>query len=251
MVKPKLKWRESYGLIFDASLKNDFSIEYLTYSIEHQVYYIEHQIYISRITKNSIFENSKTDGNRWFRPSLNLSKMKYLLPLLLLISFQCFAAEINKDSLYLVENYTKTEVQIPMRDGMKLFAVVYSPKDQSVKYPILYNRTPYSVAPYGDEMGFSFRRGLFPQLLREGYIFVYQDVRGRFMSEGDFQHMTPHIVNKTNNSQVDESSDAYDTIEWLIHNLKNNNGKVGMWGISYPGYYTSCAAIDAHPSLLI
>lgn len=175
--------------------------------------------------------------------------MKYFLFLLLLISFRGFTNNVNQDSLYLLENYTKTEVQIPMRDGVKLFAVVYSPKDQSVQYPILYNRTPYNVAPYGAEMGFSFRRGLCAQFMREGYIFVFQDVRGRFMSEGTFRHMTPHIDNKTTNAQVDESSDAYDTIDWLIHHLKNNNGRVGMWGISYPGYYTSCAAIDAHPAL--
>jgi putative CocE/NonD family hydrolase len=98
-------------------------------------------------------------------------------------------------------------------------------------------------------MDFSFRRGLFPGFLREGYIFVFQDVRGRFMSEGVFRHMPPFIDHKTSNTQVDEGSDAYDTIDWLIKNLKNHNGRVGMWGISYPGYYASCAAINAHPAL--
>jgi uncharacterized protein len=176
--------------------------------------------------------------------------MRYyiLTAFLVLISLNSIAG-INEDSLYLAEHYTKAEYQIPMRDGIKLYTIVYSPKDQSTKYPILYNRTPYNVAPYGEDMNFNFRRGLQPAFLREGYIFVYQDVRGRFMSEGTFVHMTPFIANKISNKDVDESSDAYDTMEWLIKNLKNNNGRIGMWGISYPGFYTSCAAIDAHPAL--
>lgn len=175
--------------------------------------------------------------------------MKILLILSLFICIQSFAIDLNGDSLYLVENYTKTEVQITMRDGVKLFTIIYSPKDETKKYPILLNRTPYSIAPYDTVMGFQFRRGLFPQFLREGFIFVFQDVRGRFMSEGKFQHMTPFIANKKSNYDVDESSDAYDTMEWLNNNIKNSNGRVGMWGISYPGFYTSCAAINAHPTL--
>jgi len=174
----------------------------------------------------------------------------YLSLILLLFSTKLFAASaINEDSLYLIQHYNKAEYQIPMRDGVKLFTIVYTPKDETKKYPVLFNRTPYNVAPYGNEMGFSFRRGLFPAFLREGYIFVFQDVRGRFMSEGNFKHMTPFIDNKKSKTDVDEGSDAYDTIDWLIKNLKNNNGKVGMWGISYPGYYASCAAINAHPAL--
>jgi putative CocE/NonD family hydrolase len=175
-------------------------------------------------------------------------KYVYILILFLITGFNLHATD--PDSLYLAQNYTKSEYEIPMRDGAKLFTVVYSPKDQSVSYPVLLNRTPYGVPPYGDEMGFSFRRGLFPQFLREGFIFVFQDVRGRFMSDGAFRHMTPFIENKTKKTDVDESSDAWDTIDWLIKNIKNNNGKVGMWGISYPGYYSSCAAINAHPALV-
>jgi uncharacterized protein len=174
--------------------------------------------------------------------------MKYLsLLTLLIINIPAFS--IDEDSLYLAMHYTKAEYQIPMRDGVKLYTIVYSPKDNTVTYPILINRTPYNIAPYGDAVGISFRRGLFPQFLREGYIFVFQDVRGRFMSEGTFRHMTPFIDNKKTNTGVDESSDAYDTIDWLIKNLKNHNNRVGMWGISYPGFYTSCAAINAHPAL--
>jgi putative CocE/NonD family hydrolase len=176
--------------------------------------------------------------------------MKSACFFLLLISSNIFAAgKINEDSLYLVQHYTKAEYQIPMRDGIKLFTIVYTPIDTLQKYPILFNRTPYNVAPYGNETGFVFRRGLSPVYLREGFIFVFQDVRGRFMSEGVFRHVPPFIDDKKTNQQVDEGSDAYDTIDWLIRNLKNHNGRVGMWGISYPGYYSSCAAINAHPAL--
>jgi uncharacterized protein len=170
-----------------------------------------------------------------------------LLILLLLSFLKAFGN--NEDSIYLVQHYTKAEYQIPMRDGVKLFTTVYSPVDKTVKYPILLNRTPYNVEPYGRDMGFSFRRGLSPAFLREGFIFVYQDVRGRFMSEGKYQHMTPYIENKKTKQDVDENSDAYDTMDWLIKNLDNHNGRIGMWGISYPGFYTAYASIDAHPAL--
>ena len=176
--------------------------------------------------------------------------MKYFITLLFLILTATFSVEaINEDSLYLVQHYTKAEYQIPMRDGVKLFTVVYTPRDNTQKYPIMFNRSPYSVMPYGTDMDFSFRRGLFPGFLREGYIFVFQDVRGRFMSEGNFRHMPPFIDRKKSKEDVDEGSDAYDSMDWLIKNLKNHNGRVGMWGISYPGYYASCAAINAHPAL--
>jgi uncharacterized protein len=175
-------------------------------------------------------------------------KQTFLLGILAFLPFLTTASP-DEDSIYLVLHYTKAEYQIPMRDGIKLYTIVYSPRDKSQKYPILLNRTPYNIAPYGKEMKFSFRRGLFPGYLREGFIFVFQDVRGRFMSEGVFQHMTPFIENKTSKTEVDESSDAYDTMDWLIKNLDNNNGRVGIWGISYPGYYASCAAINAHPAL--
>ncbi|MGD1043697.1 MAG: CocE/NonD family hydrolase [Bacteroidota bacterium] len=136
-----------------------------------------------------------------------------------------------------------------MRDGVMLSTIIYSPKDTSNKYPLLLFRTPYNIAPYGTDMGFSPRRGLSAAFIREGYIFVLQDVRGRFMSEGIFRHMTPFIDDKKTDDDIDESSDAYDTIEWLIKNLKNHNNRAGMWGISYPGFYTSYAAINAHPAL--
>ncbi len=143
--------------------------------------------------------------------------------------------------------YTKTEQQITMRDGVKLFTAIYVPKDTSRKYAIMLERTPYTVAPYGPN---AYKTTLGPSLLfqNEGYIFVYQDVRGRWMSEGEFEDVRPYIPNKTG-KQIDETSDTYDTVDWLITNIPNNNGRVGVWGISYPGFYTSMAGIDSHPAV--
>lgn len=147
---------------------------------------------------------------------------------------------------YIVDNYTKREVMIPMRDGIKLFTSIYEPKSTSERYPILLNRTPYTVAPYGSTMKPSL--GPDPLFAKEGYIFVYQDVRGKTMSEGEFVDVRPDIAN-TDNTKIDESTDTYDTIDWLIKNVANNNGRVGIYGISYPGFYTSAGSIDSHPAL--
>ncbi len=143
-------------------------------------------------------------------------------------------------------SYVKQETYITMRDGVRLFTSIYTPKDQSQRYPFMMMRTPYSVRPYGA----AHRNAVGPsnEFARSGYIFVYQDVRGRYMSEGDFKWMTPYIPNKSSN-QVDETTDTYDTIEWLIKNVPNNNGRVGQWGISFPGFYTAAGMIDAHPAL--
>ena len=148
------------------------------------------------------------------------------------------------------ENYTKTEYDIPVRDGVKLHTIVYVPKDASASntYPFLMQRTCYSVAPYG-EGKFPGQLGPNKFLMKDKYIFVYQDVRGRYMSEGPWTNMTPQIANKTKPTQVDESSDTYDTIEWLVKNIANNNGRVGQWGISYPGFYTVAGALSQHPAL--
>jgi putative CocE/NonD family hydrolase len=145
-------------------------------------------------------------------------------------------------------NYAKSEYRIVMRDGVKLFTSVYVPQDASQKYPILMTRSPYGVGPYGPN-AYAPDLGPSPAFALEGYIFVYQDVRGRFMSEGDFKWMTPYIVNKKGPTDVDESTDTYDTIEWLLKNIPNNNGRVGMYGISYPGFYTAAGLVDPHPAL--
>jgi putative CocE/NonD family hydrolase len=145
------------------------------------------------------------------------------------------------------ESYTKYEYRIPMRDGKKLFTSVYVPKDQSKTYPFLIQRTPYSAAPYGvDE--YPRRLGPAPELLKLGYIFVTQDVRGRYMSEGTFIEMTPHKVVK-GPKDFDESTDMYDTAEWLLKNVPNNNGRIGLWGNSYPGFFVSSSIIDSHPAI--
>ncbi|MGY5850592.1 CocE/NonD family hydrolase [Salegentibacter sp. F14] len=145
------------------------------------------------------------------------------------------------------EHYHKTEVAIPMRDGVELHTTIYRPKDTSKEYPILLQRTPYSARPYGEDQ---FRSLIGPNkfLMEEGNIIVYQDVRGRWMSEGKYDNMRAFIPEKKGN-QTDESSDTYDTIEWLINNVENNNGRVGTWGISYPGHYAVASLLDAHPAL--
>jgi len=145
-------------------------------------------------------------------------------------------------------HYTKYEYRIPMRDGVHLFTSVYVPKDSSRAFPFLIDRTPYSVSPYGVDL---YRRtlGPSPDFDKAGYIFVFQDVRGRYMSEGTFVEMRPHIDDKKSKQEVDDSSDLYDTIDWLLKNVPNNNGKAGIWGISYPGFFTSASIIDSHPAL--
>lgn len=139
--------------------------------------------------------------------------------------------------------YTKYDYRIPMRDGVKLFTSVYIPKDTAQQYPILMQRTPYSVAPYGVD-NYPGRLGPSELFSKEGFIFVYQDVRGRYLSEGAFIDVPSHRP-----GSVDESTDTYDTIDWLIKNIPNNNGKAGIWGISYPGFYAAFSLIDSHPAL--
>jgi putative CocE/NonD family hydrolase len=147
-------------------------------------------------------------------------------------------------------HYTKYEFRIPMRDGKRLFTAVYVPKDASGgPYPFLMDRTPYSVAPYGEDQ-YPKHLGPSEEFEKSGYIFVYQDVRGRWMSEGDFVEMRPHIDDKKSPQDVDDASDTYDTIEFLLKHIANNNGKAGIWGISYPGFYTSASIIDSHPALV-
>jgi putative CocE/NonD family hydrolase len=176
-----------------------------------------------------------------------LISLFYLTPLL-----HAQKGKVNEDSIYIREHYTKIERMIPMRDGVKLFTAIYIPKDISVtqKYPILLNRTPYSSAPYGETM---FKTSLGPSMnfARDGYIVAYQDVRGKYMSEGDFEAYRPFIPNKKSNKDIDESSDTFDTIDWLLKNIPDNNGRVGSWGISAPGYYATMTAVDAHPALKV
>jgi len=172
-------------------------------------------------------------------------------------SITIIAQSNAQDSAWVRDNYIKREVYIPMRDGIKLFTAVYVPKDTTEKHPILMTRTPYSCAPYGEQ---NFTSSLWTRhwryYARENYIIVIQDVRGRWMSEGDFVDIRPFNPNKKNlpagqaeNTDVDEASDTYDAIDWLIKNIASNNGNVGVFGISYPGFYSTMAALSAHPAL--
>ena len=182
--------------------------------------------------------------------------MKHFIKLtfLLLLTLSCTKKDLKTETsqtppkdTYVKDNFTKKEVTISMRDGVKLHTTIYTPKDTSKTYPILMQRTPYSSRPYGDGK-FKTKIGPNTFLMKEGNIVVYQDVRGRWMSEGVYDNMRAYIPNKTP-KQADETTDTYDTIDWLVKNTPHNNGKVGTWGISYPGHYATVSAIDAHPAL--
>lgn len=178
--------------------------------------------------------------------------MRGIIVLLALVIFIPAAAQQQQrktDSLYVLQNFEKFEYQIPMRDGVKLFTQVFVPKDKSKQYAFLMNRTCYSIRPYGTE--YPARLGPSRYAMRDGYIFVRQDVRGRWMSEGTFNNMTPNIPgnDKKDKTAIDESSDTWDTIDWLLKNVKGNNGRVGIYGISYPGFYSAASLPDAHPAL--
>ena len=173
--------------------------------------------------------------------------MKKLYVFVLLICpFFSFAQ--NADSAWFVNNYVKKEVTIPMRDGIKLFTSIYAPKDQSEKHPILITRTPYSCAPYGPVMK-AYYRNFMIKYCKEGYVLVTQDIRGRWMSEGKFEVVRPFNPDKKTNKDIDEASDTYDSIDWLVKNVENNNGNVGVTGISFPGFYATEAALSGHPAL--
>lgn len=169
---------------------------------------------------------------------------------LLITGFVVNAQEKEADPRadYIRANYSKFEYQIAMRDGVRLFTSVYIPNDDSKSYPIMMQRTPYRVAPYGASK-YKAKLGPSESFEKDGFIFVFQDVRGKFMSEGEFVNMRPQDAYKQSDDATDDATDTYDTIEWLVKNISGNNGKVGMWGTSYPGYYTSVGSINAHPAL--
>lgn len=180
-----------------------------------------------------------------------ISKKNRFCHVLRLVGFFLIASThvlLAQDVFEIRENYDKAEYMIPMRDGVKLYTQVYTPKDTSEKYPILFFRTPYSIGDYKPEILRPYL-GPNPMYAPEGFIFVYQDVRGKFKSEGEFIVMKPHKTQKRSAKDTDESSDTNDTIEWVLTNIPNHNGRVGQWGISYPGFQTVMGMIDAHPAL--
>jgi len=178
----------------------------------------------------------------------------FLIVLLFLSSLSFISCSKNQteDNLvkdtYVKDHFDKKEVLIEMRDGIKLHTTVYSPVDTSKSYPIVLKRTPYSSRPYGPDE-YPANIGPNKYMMKQGYIVVYQDVRGRWMSEGTYDNMRAYIPNKQSEKDIDESSDTFDTIDWLVKNVDNNNGRVGTWGISYPGFYSTYSTIDAHPAL--
>ncbi len=153
------------------------------------------------------------------------------------------------DSVFLKENYIKRDYQIPMRDGVKLYTAVYIPRDTLSAHPMMLTRTPYSVGPYGDDHFPKSLGNLARRYFHRNYIIVSQDVRGRYMSEGTFADVRPYIEHKKSDKDIDESSDTYDSVDWLVNHIPHNNGKVGVKGSSYPGFYTTMASIDAHPAV--
>jgi putative CocE/NonD family hydrolase len=150
------------------------------------------------------------------------------------------AAAVRKPS---ADDFDRSEVQIPMRDGTRLHTLIFSPKGVSANLPFVLTRTPYGIANAGRALGTSYA-----ELADEGYIFVFQDIRGRFGSDGQFVMLRP-MRDKSDASAIDESSDTYDTIEWLLRNVPHNSGRVGMLGVSYPGWLTVMAMLDPHPAL--
>lgn len=174
--------------------------------------------------------------------------MKSLIRLFFVLVPFCTFAQ-NADSIWMRQNYNKIEQYITMRDGVRLFTSIYIPKDTTEKHPILLTRTPYSCAPYGANEYKPYWQVFYKEYLKEKYIMVVQDVRGRWMSEGKFVDVRPFIPEKKGSKDIDEASDTYDSIDWMVKNLHANNGNVGVFGISYPGFYSTMATLSHHPAL--
>lgn len=157
------------------------------------------------------------------------------------------------DSAYIAEHYVKREERIPMRDGAHLFTAIYLPRDAGAgrRYPILLQRTPFPAAPHGPE-AYPRTLGPSPFMLRDGYIYVVQEVRGRYLSEGEFENVRPLLADSVGTRTpraTDEATDAFDTVEWLLRHLPGQNGRVGLLGVSYGGYYAAAAAQSGHPAI--
>lgn len=176
-----------------------------------------------------------------------LKRLFLLLLLSPVLAATLVAQTLAADSAYIRNNFTKREVMIPMRDGKQLFTAIYTPKDNKRTYPILLKRTPYSCSPYGEKAFVTNFQNM--HLARSGYIWVFQDVRGRYMSQGDFVDVRPFNPDKQAPQDIDEASDTYDAADWLIKNTPNNNGRIGVYGVSYPGFYATMAVLAGHPAI--
>ncbi len=167
---------------------------------------------------------------------------------IVLFSFCAVSFLLLHAQLDTIKQYKKTSVMIPMRDGVKLYTVIISPAASKIPLPVLIQRTPYgaSISIADDSI---FKTELLHDVLAdEGYIFVYQDIRGKYKSEGKMQIHQP-LVHATQKGAIDESTDTWDTVDWLIKNTANNNGKAGIYGISYPGWLALTGSVDPHPAL--
>ena len=177
------------------------------------------------------------------------SKKSFSPNLAIIIIFMAVSySSFSQSADGLKQKYDKQEVYISMRDGVKLFTSIYTPKNKKIAHPVLLNRTPYDIEPGGPE-SFNFFMMLYSRYTDDEYIMVFQDVRGKYMSEGEFEDIRPVIPEKKSNKDIDESTDTWDTVDWLIKNIKNNNGNVGIFGISYPGFYSTMGLINAHPAV--
>jgi putative CocE/NonD family hydrolase len=174
--------------------------------------------------------------------------MKRTYILFIFLAFFAISYSQVIDEKWVKENYTKREVMIPMRDGTKLFTAIYEPISKSERHPVLMSRTPYSIGNYGKEMNSQLWNS-WSEYSKERYIFVFQDVRGKWMSEGNFVDVRPFNPNKKKGTDIDEASDTYDTVEWLLKNTIYNNGNVGVSGCSYLGFYSLMAALSNHPAI--
>lgn len=176
-------------------------------------------------------------------------KLKFSLFTFFFILTQFVIAQSTPE-VWFKDNYIKKEYMIKMRDGIQLYTAVYIPKDKNTQHPILLTRTPYSCKPYGEmQMNKNLWDSYLYGYMQGGYIYVEQDVRGKWMSEGEFENVRPFIAKKKNKKDIDEASDTYDTVDWLVKNIPNNNGRVGVFGVSYPGFYSTMAAAANHPSI--
>jgi hypothetical protein len=180
-------------------------------------------------------------------------KRRIVVPVVLsILAFVALAAPLTaQDTAFVRSQYTKREVLIPMRDGVLLFTAIYIPRDTTQRHPFVMTRTPYSVGPYGADRFPTFAGAQARAYVRERYILVFQDVRGRYMSEGQFVDVRPVLDEHRTNQDIDETTDTWDTVEWLINNVPLNNGRVGIRGTSYPGFYSTMGAINAHPAVKV
>jgi uncharacterized protein len=183
----------------------------------------------------------------------NMKKMKLKSICYTILVLTIFLVTVNSPSYSqsienLKQKYNKQEVYITMRDSVKLFTSIYTPKNNSVAHPVLLNRTPYNIEP-GGPGSFNYHMQLYSRYTEDEYIMVFQDVRGKYMSEGEFEDIRPVISEKRNNKDIDESTDTWDTVDWLVKNIPDNNGNVGIFGISYPGFYSTMGIINAHPAV--